>query len=723
MCSKGLAQKIFGEHGSVLALKILLAVLAGYFACVLVFKIRNLPSAEAVALNFSVSDEGRLQVELPGKPGFFEDPAIFKLKSLKVPQRVQTRVLGDCEDNVFGEFRFIHLKEDCKVIVTPKSPNTFWAIKGKVELVSWYRAMFVAAFVISALLFTFGQAVTLCVFFTLVLGMVTQYNYVHCMALIFSTIVFLASLKYLDLKGSERVSFFQRAFCLSVFIVSVFLKVALIFKTSTFTNHADEFSKLLGVQAYVSNNWEKHISRVLRNNYLHPPFMIKSGGLATSLLTESPTRAQLAVLSKLPNLIAFIFTALAIFLITREVFGVAASYWALAIFSCSLLPALTTSSLKEDNLFVCFFSLAILFVLKYVNSEKLVWLILGGIFCGFSFGSKYSGLLSILICFTTISYWKLLSFKFSFGTVSKLVKSFFILVIFSALGFFALNPDLLSNFHLYKRGFFQESLRVSGGHGGLFLPGKDFLYFFLFKEVFLELENIILGVLLVISLALYLKGSFWQKFFVLGFVLVYFVFEHSSGKPPPQHHRYLLPSYIFAIPLVGGLIGSTSKAFKIFGMIFCLFNLLITLFLSVKKDTAEEALHFLKKADTKTHALAVTGYVIPNYLFSSFTDLIEIITSHSDINKALEATKKDFVIVGLSSFKCDRFFWTAPYTLAHWKGQAQCKLYLQDRPLIQRFDQALIEKPFFNTKIYFVAWSTDDFLRVNRSIESFSRRK
>ena len=723
MCFKQLARKIYENRGFVLGVKILIAVLAGYFACFLIFKSRNLPLAEAGALSFSLSDEGRLQVELPGTPGFFEDPSIFQVKSLKVPQRVKIRILGNCKESVLEQFRLIHLEGDCKVLVTPKSPNTLWAIKGKVELVSWYKAMFVVAFVISALLFTFHQTVILCGFFTVVLGMVTQYNYTHCMALIFSTIVFLAFLKYLDLKGSERVSVLEKVFCLGVFIVSVLLKVALILKTSTFTNHADEFSKLVGVQAYVSNTWDKHISEVLRNRYLHPPFMIKAAGFATSLLTESPTQAQLAVFSKLPNLIAFIFTALAIFFISRKVFGVAASYWALAIFSCSLLPALTTSSLKEDNLFVCFFSLAILSVLKYVNSEKLVWLILSGIFCGFSFGSKYSGLLSLLVCFTAITYWRLLNFKFSFGNVSKLFRSFFILVIFSALGFFALNHDLFSNFNLYKRGFLLESMRVSGDHGGLFLAGKDFLYFFLFKEVFLELENFILGVLLVISLTLYLKGSFWQKFFVLGFVLVYFVFEHSSGKPPPQHHRYLLPGYIFAIPLVGGLIGSTSQAFKILGVIFCLFNTLITISLSVKKDTAEAALDFLKKADLKTHALAVTGYVIPNYLFSSLPDLIEIITPNTNINEVLAGTKKDLVIVGLSSFKCDRFFWRAPYTLAHWKGQIQCKLYLQDRPLIQRFHNAIVKKPFFNPDIYFVVWSTDDFIRVNRSIESFSRRK
>jgi hypothetical protein len=185
----------------------------------------------------------------------------------------------------------------------------------------------------------------------------------------------------------------------------------------------------------------------------------------------------------------------------------------------------------------------------------------------------------------------------------------------------------------------------------------------------------------------------------------------------------LLPGYIFATPLVGGLIGSTSQAFKVLGVIFCLFNTSVTISLSVKKDTAEAALDFLKKADAKTHAIAVTGYAIPNYLFSSFTDLIEIITSDTNINEVLAATKKDLVIVGLSSFKCDRFFWRAPYTLAHWKGQIQCKLYLQDRPLIQRFYNAILKKPFFNPDIYFVVWSSNDLMRVNRSIESFSRRK
>ena len=97
MCFRQLARNIYENQGFVLGLKILIAALAGYFACFLIFKIRNLPSAEAGALSFSLSDEGRLQVELPGTPGFFEDPSIFQVKSLKVPQRVKIRILGNCK--------------------------------------------------------------------------------------------------------------------------------------------------------------------------------------------------------------------------------------------------------------------------------------------------------------------------------------------------------------------------------------------------------------------------------------------------------------------------------------------------------------------------------------------------------------------------------------------------------------------------------------------------
>ncbi|MCS6893872.1 MAG: hypothetical protein NZO16_04820 [Deltaproteobacteria bacterium] len=331
--------------------------------------------------------------------------------------------------------------------------------------------------------------------------------------------------------------------CLLVTVLSVWHRTQLINRATKYFYHPDEGKMLTQTHFYLQHSLSsKAVSQ--QTVFKHPPMSAKFLAFVTKKFFN--TRHQNSVTKyRYIQLYVSLVTCFLISLACLLVAGPLGLFLGISVSTSSTLISLSGLYIKEDILLALFTSLFVLGILFFLKKSNICYLIVSSIALILSITVKYSGLLNFLILVVTFPlYAKERCKKVLFGIFCGFIAG--ILLVFL----------LLPEFFLYSKktlgGFFYELKRGLSGHHGFKVSWWDYLGLFMPYNVFFDYENFIFGFLTIpaVVLAWVKRHNSQSLFLLIGFVLNVLAFELSSGKPHPQYHRYLLPSYIFLIPLI-----------------------------------------------------------------------------------------------------------------------------------------------------------------------------
>jgi 4-amino-4-deoxy-L-arabinose transferase-like glycosyltransferase len=293
--------------------------------------------------------------------------------------------------------------------------------------------------------------------------------------------------------------------------------------------------------------------------------------------------------------------------------------------------------------------LVILFAIKYLNEEKLIYLYLATIFSAINTAEKYPGLLSIVIIFMTISINIFGNDKFSFREkISNLIKGGLRIVGVFFLAFYIVAPNVFIEFGKVIQTIQYEARSTHLGADNLGWLGNIVFYF----ESFSSFTNIFAIIFFSVGLIYIIKHKN-INFALLFYGMFYWV---SLSYLSLHWERWALPMYITPLLIVS--IGITNllqitrhkKILRIISLViivgFIFHQFLYSLSASIK----------LSFTDTRVVALDYcieNGISSENSIFEGYTPFNSQNPGNIfdfDINKNLD---KKYII--LSSGMYDRY--------------------------------------------------------------------
>lgn len=219
--------------------------------------------------------------------------------------------------------------------------------------------------------------------------------------------------------------------------------------------------------------------------------------------------------------------------------------WA-ALFAASLVavsPLHITNSryMKEDVLFLFFVLLCCLSALKAVQERRPIFLYLAGALAGIAFGSKYTGVVSVVIVacvpwlfrrkFSLIPNWRWLARE---PLALVMMPAFFLLTLPFALG----NARAV---WIMFAGLQSESRHAMRGHMGLAIDAWSQLWMFHLSRSIVPGFGFFATALGLLGVGLMLRRMQTLGLFLVGcLVMFYLPAEWAKSKPPPQPDRYVL---------------------------------------------------------------------------------------------------------------------------------------------------------------------------------------
>lgn len=339
--------------------------------------------------------------------------------------------------------------------------------------------------------------------------------------------------------------------------------------------HPDEYRKAKIAQRFVETG------QYDPKYFLHPSLLLYLtafvGFLRNIFFDSDLSTVMFTEAGRLVSIIANVFS---VFLVYR--FGILLfNNKILSIFSSFIVafsPLMITSSryLKEDSLLTFFILLASYLAARasIQNSHKI--LLLSGFCVGLAAGSKYSGILAVVVLFI---------FPLVYRRITPMILLACMLI---PVGFIVSTPYSILNHKQFIRDFNLEREHMSIGHHQMKVGSWDhFWMYHAGRSVAPSLGWVsFLVLLIVIGDAIRRKDS---TVLALAFLAATFYLpaEYVNAKPPPQPERYIFPCIPFLALLAGhGLV----RIHSVFSILAALGILVPSILLAreVPKDTREE---------------------------------------------------------------------------------------------------------------------------------------
>lgn len=287
--------------------------------------------------------------------------------------------------------------------------------------------------------------------------------------------------------------------------------------------------------------------------------------------------------------------------------GRRAGLFAALLYAVAPLPIAMTHYLKEDTPVTLFFMITLLMCLKLVHKGHSRDYTLAGLFAGFTFAAKYSGVLALGLVagaiairhwpeLRTAGHWK--------GWLSIMRRRIRRPLMLFVIGFFLICPSYLNLWHLAQGLIFQSDYMLGGHHDGVSVkPWEHFFTFYVRKALMPGLGGLtaLFGLL---SFYIVWKKRDRLALLPMGFAIGYLIVaELMPSKPYPFYGRYLSPILpvlcaLAAYVLVRGAENLKKKA-PVFAAVYVGFIGILMILLPARQTAL-----FLIEARTDTRDLA-----------------------------------------------------------------------------------------------------------------------
>ncbi len=285
------------------------------------------------------------------------------------------------------------------------------------------------------------------------------------------------------------------------------------------------------------------------NYFLHPSLLLYltafMGAIRQLLFAAESSVVMFAESGRLVSILANTLSVLLVYKLGRLLFN----NKAISIIAASLVafsPLMITSAryLKEDSLLTFFVLLASYLAAKASIHRNSKLLLLAGLCVGFAAGSKYSGILAIVVLFVFPLVYR------------RLTPMIFLACLLVPIGFLVTTPYSVINKKQFVNDFNKEKKHMSKGHHQMKIGSWDhFWMYHAGRSVAPSLGWVsFLVLLVVIGDALKRKDS---TILAVAFLAATFYLpaEYVNAKPPPQPERYIFPCIPFLSLLAGyGLV-------------------------------------------------------------------------------------------------------------------------------------------------------------------------
>lgn len=172
--------------------------------------------------------------------------------------------------------------------------------------------------------------------------------------------------------------------------------------------------------------WSKHLDF---GYYSKPPMIAWVIHLASMICGDGE------ICIKSPSLILYLLTSINVFLIAKELFDEKVAFFSGITFITLPLVSFYSLAITTDSVLLFFYSLTLLFFIKAIKEDKLLYWIIAGIAGGLGLLSKYNMILFILSVVIYIFLCKKKEFK---------KKNLYIAMLIAAAIYF---PNLIWNYH------------------------------------------------------------------------------------------------------------------------------------------------------------------------------------------------------------------------------------------------------------------------------------
>ena len=282
---------------------------------------------------------------------------------------------------------------------------------------------------------------------------------------------------------------------------------------------------------------------------------------------------------------------------------------------------------KEDSLF-CFFLLLVLYTSLLAFTLPRV-IFLSALFAGLCAGSKYTGIVSLVIPLGALVLLPLKESPLTFQATRNLIATWSnrnalirlagtlaALLLLAVIGFIISTPYAVITPDSLLAGFQFERKHALGGHGGISISAASRLFtYHLSRSLFNGLTLPLLIVSLVATGMLFrMKSAKWLL--LLGStVAFYLAAELVKSKPMPQPDRYALPAVLLLI-LVSVVFLNEIRNRQVL-MVSALLVLIssgyrgIGTSLAIHPDTRETMAHWVSANISKDKKILLVG--LPNY--------------------------------------------------------------------------------------------------------------
>lgn len=266
---------------------------------------------------------------------------------------------------------------------------------------------------------------------------------------------------------------------------------------------------------------------------------------------------------RIVNAAAGSVSILLVYLLGTRLFSRFTGLAAAILLAASPLHVTNSRYMKQDALLVMFVLACALAVAKCIDTKKIRFLFLAGIYAGLAAGSKYTGLAcaGILLSAAWLNSGQLSLrpdkrvFTYSVAACGIMAVSFFLSMPYVLFSF--------ENLDDLRNGMAFESWHARTGHNGLAIDPWNQLWMFHFSR------SLIPGLhFLPIAAALLAAGMFIVRgqtkgLWVLGIILMFYIpAEWARSKPPPQPDRYVLSCVPFVALLAAEFLSSMRSRFS-----------------------------------------------------------------------------------------------------------------------------------------------------------------
>lgn len=244
--------------------------------------------------------------------------------------------------------------------------------------------------------------------------------------------------------------------------------------------------------------WSKHLDF---GYYSKPPMIAWVIHLASMICGDGE------ICIKSPSLILYLLTSINVFLIAKELFDEKVAFFSGITFITLPLVSFYSLAITTDSVLLFFYSLTLLFFIKAIKEDKLLYWIIAGITGGLGLLSKYNMIFFAISVVIYLYLCKKEEFK---------KKNLYIALIIAAAVYL---PNLIWNYH-HDFITFKHTKEISEINRKLFHPDKLLNFILAQFGVF---GPVFFGVLLYLVIKPYFKDCKYKLLYSFAFVFLGFI--------------------------------------------------------------------------------------------------------------------------------------------------------------------------------------------------------